>query len=52
MPANLEISAVATGLKSVFIPILKKGNANAQLHLLNVLTRQYSKSFKLGFNSM
>ena len=28
MPANLENSAVATGLKrSVFIPILKKGNA-------------------------
>ena len=28
MPANLEKSAVATGLeKSVFIPILKKGNA-------------------------
>ena len=28
MPANLEISAVATGLKrSVFIPIPKKGNA-------------------------
>ena len=28
MPANLENSAVATGLeKSVFIPIPKKGNA-------------------------
>ena len=28
MPANLEISAVATGLeRSVFIPIPKKGNA-------------------------
>ena len=28
MPANLENSAVATGLeRSVFIPILKKGNA-------------------------
>ena len=28
MPANLENSAVATGLKKViFIPILKKGNA-------------------------
>ena len=28
MPANLENSAVATGLeKSLFIPILKKGNA-------------------------
>ena len=29
MPANLENSAVTTGLeKSVFIPIPKKGNAN------------------------
>ena len=28
MPANLEHSAVATGLeRSVFIPVLKKGNA-------------------------
>ena len=27
MPANLENSAVATGLEKVFIPILKKGNA-------------------------
>ena len=27
MPANLENSAVATGLEKVFIPIAKKGNA-------------------------
>ena len=27
MPANLENSAVATGLEKVFIPISKKGNA-------------------------
>ena len=27
MPANLEHSAVATGLEKVFIPIPKKGNA-------------------------
>ena len=27
MPANLENSAVVTGLGKVFIPILKKGNA-------------------------
>ena len=27
MPANLENSAVATGLENVFIPIPKKGNA-------------------------
>ena len=26
MPANLENSAVATGLEKVFIPITKKGN--------------------------
>ena len=28
MPANLENSAVATGLEKVFIPIPKNGNAN------------------------
>ena len=27
MPANLENSAVATGLEKVFIPVPKKGNA-------------------------
>ena len=27
MPANLENSAVATGLETVFVPIPKKGNA-------------------------
>ena len=27
MPANLENSAVATGLEKVFIPIPEKGNA-------------------------
>ena len=33
MPANLENSAVATGLeKSVFIPIPKKGNAKQCLN--------------------
>ena len=33
MPANLENSTVATGLeKSVFIPILKKGNAKECLN--------------------
>ena len=33
MPANLENSAVATGLeKSAFIPILKKGNAKECLN--------------------
>ena len=29
MPANLENSAVATGLEKVFIPIPKKGNAKS-----------------------
>ena len=45
MPANLENSAVATGLKrSVFIPIPKKGNAKnvqttAQLHSSHMLAK-------------
>ena len=45
MPANLENSAVATGLKrSVFIPIPKKGNAKnvqttAQLHSSHMLVK-------------
>ena len=58
MPANLENSAVGTGLeRSVFIPIPKKGNAKIvqttiQLHSFHMLTRLCSKSFKLGFSSM
>ena len=44
MLANLENSAVATGLKrSIFIPIPKKSNANvqitAQLHSFHMLAR-------------
>ena len=45
MPANLENSAVATGLeRSVFIPIPKKGNAKegsttAQLHSSHKLVK-------------
>ena len=45
MPANLENSAVATGLeKSVFIPIPKKGNAKnaqitTQLHSFHTLVK-------------
>ena len=40
MPANLENSAVPTGLKwSVFIPIPKKGNAkNAQTHTIALIS--------------
>ena len=58
MPANMENSAVATGLKkSVFIPIPKKCNeknvqTTAQLHSFHTLVRLCSKSFKLGFRSM
>ena len=42
MPANLENSSVATGLKrSVFIPIPKKGNAQTttQLHSSHTLVK-------------
>ena len=57
MPANLENSAVATGLgRSVFIPIPKKGNAKnvqttAQLHSFYTLAKKCSKFSKPGFNS-
>ena len=58
MPANLENSAVATGLeRSVFISIPKKAmpknaQTTAQLHSFHMLARLYSKSFELGFSSM
>ena len=59
MPTNLENSAMATGLeKSVFIPISqrrampKNVETTIQLHSFHLLARKYSKSFKLGFNSM
>ena len=55
MPANLENSSVATGLKKFsFISIPKKGNAkNVQITIqLHMPARLCSKSFKLGFNSM
>ena len=58
MPANLENSAVATGLEmSVFIPTPKKGNAKECSNyctialILYELVRLCSKSFKLGFSS-
>ena len=39
MSANLENSAVATGLKrSVFIPILKKGNAKKHSNCYTIAT--------------
>ena len=55
MPANLENSAVATGLeKSVFIPIPKKVNAKELLNYgtIALISHASSKFYKLGFNSM
>ena len=57
MPANLENSAVATGLeRSVFIEyqrvIPKNVQTTVQLHTFHMLARSCSKSPKLGFNSM
>ena len=57
MPANMENSAVATGLeRSVFIPIPKKGNAQECLHyhkimLISMLAKKCSKFSKLSLNS-
>ena len=57
MPANLENSAVATGLeKVIFIPVSKKGNVkNAQttahLHLSHTVAKQCSKFSKPGFTT-
>ena len=58
MPANLENSAVATGLeKSVFIPIPKKGNVEecsnyCTIALISYVSKVRSKFSKPGFNSM
>ena len=40
MPANLENSAVATGLETVFIPIPKKGNAKeySNYHMIALIS--------------
>ena len=52
MPANLEDSAVATGLeKSVFIPVPKNVQTTSQLYSSHILTKKYSKFSKPGFNS-
>ena len=57
MPANLENTAVATGLEmSVFIPIPKKGNAKecskyCTIALISHASKICSKSYKLGFSS-
>ena len=54
MPANLENSAVATGLEKISFHSSPKDNVQIfiQLHLFHMLPKLYSKSFKLGFNSM
>ena len=49
MPANLENSAVATGLeKSVFIPIPKKGNAKecSKYHTIELISHASKEMFK------
>ena len=55
-PANLENSAVATGLeRSVFIPVPKKGTAKNLQTIAQLLISHGSKVMlkfsKLGFNS-
>ena len=58
MPANMENSAVFTGLRKVsFHPVPKKGNAKECLNyhvtvLISHASKVISKSFKLGYSSM
>ena len=60
MPANLEISAGATGLEKVSFhsnpkeeqAMPKNVQTTLQLHLFCILVRFCSKSFKVGFSSM
>ena len=48
MPANLENSAVATGLeKAVFIPISKKGNAKECSNYCTIALISYSSKLML-----
>ena len=56
MPANLENSAVATGLEKVFIPVPKKGNAKEcssyhTIALISHASKVMLKIFQPGFNS-
>ena len=57
MPANLENSAVATGLEKVFSfqsqrrAMPKNVQTTTQLHSIHMVASLYSKSFKLGFSS-
>ena len=58
MPANLENSAVATGLEKVsFIPVPKKDNAKEcsnyyTIALISHASKVLLNSFKVGFTSM
>ena len=58
MPANLENSAVATGMeKVIFIPIPKKGNAKGcsnyhTIALISHARKVMLKFSKSGFSSM
>ena len=58
MSANLENSAMATGLEHQFLfqsqkrAMPKNVQTTMQLHSFHMLARLCSKSFKLGFNSM
>ena len=49
MPANLEISAVATGLEKVSFPIPKKGNANecSNYHKIAVISHASKVMLKI-----
>ena len=50
MPANLENSAIATGLeRSVFIPIPKKGNANecSKYHTIALISQTSKVMLKI-----
>ena len=58
MTANLENSAMATGLKKGYFSFQSKRRAltknvqtTTQLHSFHMLARKCSKSFNLGFNS-
>ena len=57
MPANLENSAVATGLEKVFSfqsqrkAMPKNAQTTAQLHSSHMLVKQCSKFSKLGFSN-
>ena len=49
MPANLENSAVATGLEKVFIPVPKKGNAKecATYHIIVLISHTSKVMLKI-----